>query len=184
MLKKPNAFSGRSRNEQFGRLVLAKLTDRIEAIQAEGQYSQGVIFKPFAEGSMIPAFDNMGYLPAGVHLASLDEIDVRFGCNSELRRVQMESVRWLVDIAKRAGIVRIVLNGSFTTDALEPNDVDCVLLAGTDFPRDQAADEELVAGLPFLQCSIVAEADFREIVDRFFASDRDGTIKGMIEVAL
>jgi hypothetical protein len=41
---------------------------------------------------MIPPFDNNGYLPPGIHPASLDEIKVRFGCGSELRRVQMESL--------------------------------------------------------------------------------------------
>jgi hypothetical protein len=36
---------------------------------------------------MIPAFDEHGYLPAGVHPATLDEVEARFGKESELRRV-------------------------------------------------------------------------------------------------
>jgi hypothetical protein len=76
---------------------------------------------------MIPPFDEFGCLPPGIHPAKLDEIDARFGKQSELRRVQMESVRWMVDLAMRAGAERIVLNGSFVTDIIEPNDVDCVL---------------------------------------------------------
>jgi hypothetical protein len=40
----------------------------------------------------------------------------------------MESVGWLIDLAARAGVARIVLNGSFVTNIIEPNDVDCVLL--------------------------------------------------------
>lgn len=74
-----------------------------------------------------------GYLPPGIHPTTLDEIAERFGHDSELRRVQMESVRWLIDLARQAGVLRIVLNGSFVTDVLEPNDVDCVLLIEAGF---------------------------------------------------
>ena len=63
---------------------------------------------------VIPGFDDQGYLPAGVHVASLDEIAERFGNESELRQVEMDSIRWLVDLAFRAGVVRIILNGSCT----------------------------------------------------------------------
>ncbi len=46
---------------------------------------------------MIPPLDRTGWLPPGVDPAKLAEIDERFGRTSELRRVQMESVRWMVD---------------------------------------------------------------------------------------
>jgi hypothetical protein len=65
---------------------------------------------------VIPPFDNSGWLPPGIHRATIPEIAARFGFQSELRRVQMESVRWMVDLAIRAGVERIVLNGSFVTD--------------------------------------------------------------------
>ena len=71
---------------------------------------------------MLPDFNEHGYLPPGLHRATLEEIAVRFGKQSELRRVQIESLRWLVDLARRAGIERLIINGSFVTDALEPND--------------------------------------------------------------
>ncbi len=67
---------------------------------------------------MIPPFDDSGFLPPGVHPATLAEIEARFGILSELRRVQMESVRWMVELAVRAGVQRIVLNGSFVTDIM------------------------------------------------------------------
>ena len=59
---------------------------------------------------MIPPFDEHGYLPPGIHPATLDEIAERFGCESELRRVQMESLRWLIDLARRAGIERLIFD--------------------------------------------------------------------------
>jgi hypothetical protein len=132
---------------------------------------------------MIPLFNEFGYLPPGIHPATLDEIDARFGQMSEVRRVQMESVRWMVDLAKRTGVQRIILNGSFVTDIMEPIDVDCVLLAA-DSATDLDADEELIEGLPFLAISLVGPDDFDELVNVTYASDRDCVSKGMIEVVL
>ncbi|MBY0523293.1 MAG: hypothetical protein K2R98_07835 [Gemmataceae bacterium] len=133
---------------------------------------------------MIPEFDDNGHLPPGIHPATLDEIEARFGQESEIRRVEMESVRWLVDLAKRAGATRLVINGRFVTDALEPNDVDCVLLFEEGQPRDSALEAELAAGLPFLQIEMANQSMFDFFVQSFYASDRQGISKGMIEVAL
>ncbi len=131
---------------------------------------------------MIPPFGENGYLPPGIHPATLNEVAARFGGGSEVRRVQMESIRWLVDLAHRAGVDRLVLNGSFVTDVLEPNDVDCVLLIGAAFPRDESAEVELIAGLPFLEISLVTRTDFDLLVDEFFATDRQAIAKGLVEV--
>jgi hypothetical protein len=133
---------------------------------------------------MIPDCNDDGYLPAGIHPATLEEIAARFGRESELRQVQMESLRWLVDLARRAGVRRIVVNGSFVTDKLEPNDVDCVLLIGPDFPHDAAAEAELLAGLPFINMELVDPEAFRQFTERTFATDRDLVPKGMVEVVL
>jgi hypothetical protein len=133
---------------------------------------------------MIPPFNENGYLPPGVHKASLEEIAERFGHQSEMRASQMESVRWLVDLAHRAGVERLVLNGSFVTGILEPNDVDCALLTGSDFPKDITAKMELKEGLPFLEIQVVDNVDFDRLVEIFFASDRHHAAKGMIEVIL
>jgi len=116
--------------------------------------------------------------------ATLDEIGERFGSESELRCIQMESVRWLVVLARRAGVVRLVINGSFTTEVFEPTDVDCVLLIEAGFPRDKAAEGELLGGLPFLEINLVDQADFDVLVDKFFATDRLFVGKGMVEVIL
>ncbi len=133
---------------------------------------------------MIPEFQDDGYLPPGVHLANADEVLERFGYQSEIRKVQAESIRWLVGIARRAGVLRLVINGSFVTDELEPNDVDCVLLIGDNFPDDPDAESELLAGLPFLDIQIVKEEAFTVLVEHFFGTDRVHRPKGMVEVLL
>jgi len=94
----------------------------------------------------------------------------------------MESVRWLIAIAWQAGVERIILNGSFVTDVLEPNDVDCVLLIGKEYPKDRAADKELENGQPYIQHTMVGRIGFAWYTERLYASDRDLVRKGMIEV--
>jgi hypothetical protein len=133
---------------------------------------------------MIPAFDEHGYLPPGIHQATLDEIAARFGQESELRRAQMESLRWLMDLARRVDVERFIINGSFVTDTPKPNDVDCLLLLGLSYPKDRDAANELVSGLPFLQIDLVRQRDFDIMVERVFATDRVLIPKGMVEVIL
>src|SRR5262249_5495593 len=117
-----------------------------------------------------------------VHPATLDEIEARFGRQSEIRKAEMESVRWMVDLARRASVERVILNGSFVTDIIEPNDVDCALLIGPRIHADRNAVEELEDGLPFLDIALVNQRDFDMLVGRVYASDRQFTSKGMIEV--
>ena len=131
---------------------------------------------------MIPEFNDHGYLPPGIHPATLDEITERFGTESELRRVQMESLRWMIELAWKAGVLQIVVNGSFVTDKYEPNDVDCVLLVGPDYPQDPIADSELQSGLPFITMELGNRKRFAEFTQMIFATDRDEFPKGLIEV--
>jgi hypothetical protein len=127
---------------------------------------------------MIPEFNDDGFLPGGIHPTRLEEIDVRFGTGSNLRSVQMESLRWMIALAWQAGVERIVINGSFVTDKLEPNDVDCVLLIGPGFPRDRNAEAELLSGLPFINMELVESEAFRQFTERIFSTDRNLTPKG------
>src|SRR5437899_2055028 len=71
-----------------------------------------------------------------MHQAKIEEVLQRFGREPEIRRAQMESLAWLLDAARRAGVLRVIIDGSFVTDAYEPNDADCILLLGADYPKD------------------------------------------------
>ncbi len=58
---------------------------------------------------------------------------------------------------------------------------------GTELGRDflnRAAEAELLAGLPFLEVSLVNRADFDLLVERGFTTDRHSVAKGMVEVLL
>ncbi len=135
-----------------------------------------------SESSVIPEFDEHGYLPPGIHAATLTEIDERFGRESELRRAEMQSLQWLIDLVRRAGGRRIVVNGSFVTEVFEPNDVDCVVLIDEGYPLDASADNELSEGLPFLQFEMLYQPDFDSMVNNVYGSDRQGVPKGVVEV--
>ena len=132
---------------------------------------------------MIPAFDENGVLPPGIHPAALDEIELRFGSATEIRQAQFESIRWLMaELRMISGIQRVVLNGSFVTDLPEPNDVDCAVLVSDNFDWDSAIVESLAEGLPFLVPLFSDDDDFEFLVESLFASDRSAVSKGMIEV--
>lgn len=131
---------------------------------------------------MIPDFDENGYLPPGLYPATVEEIETRFGTATEVRRVQVESIRWIIDLASRASVERIIINGSWVTDEPEPNDVDCVLLAGPRWGTQPDAEQELEDGVPFLSPQIANARLFDIYVTTIFASDRAQRPKGMIEV--
>jgi hypothetical protein len=133
---------------------------------------------------MLPDFNEHGNLPPGIYCASLSEIEERFGRETEVRRVQMESLRWLFDLAHQAGVRRIVVDGSFVSKNPEPNDVDCLLLTPEGFPADPEAEEAILKGLPFLDIHLVDQEDFDYFVHRVFAEDKRLRGRGMIEVVL
>src|SRR3954462_15703393 len=122
---------------------------------------------------MLPQFNETGNLPPGIHRASLEKIVDRFGQGSELRKAQAESLQWLMPLCKDAGIVRVLINGSFVTDVPEPNDVDCLLLQGAEYRRDSMAAQQLLAGLPFLELKIVERPEFDFYAEVVFGTDRD-----------
>ena len=66
----------------------------------------------------------------------------------------------------------------------ELNDVDCALLLSPDFPVDSVAAAELNEGLPFVDLHMVEANEFAILVDKFYATDRDSTPIGVIEVIL
>lgn len=131
---------------------------------------------------MLPEFDELGYLPPGVHAATLDEVATRFGTESEIRRVQFESLSWLMEAVRHAGIERVVINGSFVTSKRQPNDVDIALQIGDNVESTLPELRALLTGMPFLQVEMLRRGDFEFLVEVIYGSDRDGQPKGVVEV--
>lgn len=82
--------------------VLMRPAYRMEP-NAGSRYNQGRCFQ---------ISTTTGYLPAGIHAATLEEIAARFGREPEMRRIQIESLSWL-SLVQRVGARRLVINGSY-----------------------------------------------------------------------
>lgn len=134
---------------------------------------------------MLPPFDEHGNLPPGIHLASIVEVAERFGSGSPEREVEIRELVELVDWAKRHGVRRIIVNGSFVTSKRRPNDVDVVVLPGVDERNRNAVIDFERAGWPFLQILVAADdEDLERWATSDFATDREGYVKGVVEVIL
>ena len=81
----------------------------------------------------IPVFREDGFLPEGVHFAEMEEVRERFGLATPRRRELMERVENWIELARLVRARRLLLDGSFVTEKLSPNDVDAVMLLPLDF---------------------------------------------------
>jgi hypothetical protein len=72
---------------------------------------------------MIPEFDPIGDLPAGVHWATWPEIVARFGQNSR-RQNLLAGLKQALDALRIAGCETAYIDGSFITQKLMPRDFD------------------------------------------------------------
>lgn len=72
----------------------------------------------------IPAFDPVtGYLPPGLHDATIDEVSEAFGFSAG-RRELLANLEWIARALFAAGVEDLRIDGSFVTDKPEPADID------------------------------------------------------------
>ncbi len=90
---------------------------------------------------MLPAFNQDGNLPEGLHQANEQEVLARFATSSVRRQWLGEQLRHLLNAATTTGCLhRVILWGSFVTSKESPNDIDVLLI------MDEAFDSEQVLG--------------------------------------
>ena len=141
---------------------------------------------------MIPPFDPItGNLPRGLHKASWSEVLSRFGTNCHRRRL-LKGLHSAINNLVQAGCSVILLDGSFVTSKRLPNDhdsvwepygvdpdlLDPVLL---DFSNGRAAMKAKYGGELFVASFRAQE---RILFRDFFQFDRNGVVKGIIEIDL
>jgi hypothetical protein len=142
---------------------------------------------------VIPPFDARGKLPAGVHLATWDEVETVLG-GSLRRRVLLLGLWEALNLLQAAGCRRVFLDGSFVTREPEPADFDaCWDPAGIDpaaldpvlldFSDGRRAQKERFGGELF-PTDLAADPRGTRFLD-FFQRDR-GTreAKGILELDL
>ncbi len=142
---------------------------------------------------MIPQFREDGYLPDGLHPAGEPEVMFRFGSSTPRRRRLALRLRRWIELARLTGSRRLLVDGSFVTDKIEPNDIDAVILLASDFEKQvkqgtNAAMELEAMLLTRRPEELFAAEDGRDWNDwiEFFSQTReaDGRHKGLVEVEL
>ena len=79
----------------------------------------------------------------------------------------------------------MIVNGSYVSSKLAPNDVDVVVLPGEDYPRGEMSFSQQETRWPFLQVFIAVDAvDVEKWSLHDFGTDRDRRTKGVVEVLL
>ena len=142
---------------------------------------------------MIPEFEPDGNLPPGVHWATWEEINVRFG-GTNWRRTLLTGLRAAADQLKLAGCQTIYLDGSFVTAKPEPGDFDgCWEEAGVHvqkldpvlrtFAGGRAAQKAKFGG-EFFPASLEASPDGEVFLDFFQIDKETGARKGIVALDL
>jgi hypothetical protein len=137
------------------------------------------------ERTVLPPLNEFGYLPPGIHHSTIKELTVRFGVGSPEREVETQELLDFMAWACRAGIQRVIVNGSYVTAKAAPNDIDIVALPGPEYPREEPAYTQVTSQWPFLQVFIaVDEADLEDWALKDFGTDRNRLAKGVVEIQL
>jgi hypothetical protein len=163
----PAAAAGRPRDRRYQRQVdedealLEKLRNRAVT---KGELE-------IVEPATLPAFNEEGDLPPGVHWATLSHVLERFGQGTARRRAVADRLNRIYQLTASTGqLARFVVFGSFITAKAEPNDVDIVLLMEDGFDLASVTGE---AALIFQHME--ADAHFGASV---FWTKRSGAIGG------
>jgi hypothetical protein len=144
-------------------------------------------------GTMLPEFNRDGRLPAGIHWATWQEIQSRFGFS--LRRQQLlGGLRLALAALNRAGCSRVYIDGSFVTVKREPGDYDaCWDIDGVnvealdsvflDFSKGRTAQKRKYFG-EFFPAQMPEGASGRAFLE-FFQTDKEtGRSKGIVGLNL
>ena len=142
---------------------------------------------------MIPAFDESGCLPAGIHHADWAEIVQRFGHNVQ-RQWLLQGLRRALGALRAAGCVEAHLDGSFVTAKETPGDYDlCWSMRGVDPARLDPVLMKFDDGRRAMKAKYLGDlfpAEFSEagsgrLFVEFFQIDKDtGATKGIVMIDL
>ncbi len=147
----------------------------------------------------IPTLTANGELPPGIHMATIAEVESAFGQSNDRRRRLIKGLKEVMAIFKVASVSKIFVDGSFTTDKEEPNDIDgCWSAEGVDeqlldprfwdFETPQEFEKnrnEIMNefGIDFFIAEII-EGGSGKPFPEFFQTNRDGDPKGIIQINL
>ncbi len=142
---------------------------------------------------MIPAHDESGNLPPGIHKATWTELRARFGWSAR-RDTLLAGLREALDCLQCAGCRTVYIDGSFVTAKDEPNDFDaCWEPAGVksgaldpvllDFSEGRIAQKARFGGELF-PARMAADPEGTPYLDFFQRNRSDDRPKGILEIDL
>lgn len=142
----------------------------------------------------LPAFNEFGDLPEGIHPASLAEVIARFGSGTAQRAVVTDRLRRIYEMAGATGhLDRFIVFGSYVSEVSEPNDVDVILVMQNDFrpedcPAESAvmfdharANDELGASIFWIRPDMLLGEPLEQFLT-FWQTKRDGRRRGIVEL--
>jgi hypothetical protein len=144
---------------------------------------------------MLPPLTTEGFLPLGVHLASLDEIVAVFGGNNVVRRRLAQRLQDILERAEgTAHLKRAFVWGSFVTAKPEPRDVDVMLVMSAQFRSELCTPDvrqvfdgeaaERVLGATVLWTREDVPAGLLNAFLEQWQIDRGGLRRGIVEILL
>lgn len=139
---------------------------------------------------MLPAFDERGNLPPGLHRAGRAEFVQRFGYTDH-RMALIDGMAGAIGSLGRAGCRAVYVDGSFVTAKQNPEDYDgCWDDVGTSTDMldpvlrnlgDKRRAQKAKYGGEFFPASYPARTDGLPYI-KFFQMDREGASKGIVEI--
>jgi hypothetical protein len=143
---------------------------------------------------MIPDLQDDGWLPPGIHEASWEEVEARFG-HTRHRQHLLGGLRAAARALADAGCRRVYVDGSFVSSKGHPEDFDaCWDPSGVDvgkldptllqFANGRAAQKAKFGGELFPSTSSAVGPPGFEAFVEFFQRTRDGNPKGIIAIYL
>ena len=142
----------------------------------------------------LPAFNENGDLPEGIHPASLAEVVSRFGAGTPQRMEVTERLKRICQMAAATGeLDRFIVFGSFVSDEDNPNDVDVILVMRNDFrpencPSESSvlfdharADDELSASIFWVRPDMLLGEPLEQFL-AFWQTKRAGGQRGIVEI--
>lgn len=141
----------------------------------------------------IPNLTSKGDLPQGLHQATLDEVIVRFGSNSDARKALTTHLLRIYNLVNATNkLERFIIFGSYITEKTEPDDIDLFLVMTEEFNIDDYTGEtrdvfshgraqHLFRASVFWVSKVMSLASIDNLIEGW-QTKRDQTKRGIVEV--
>lgn len=141
----------------------------------------------------LPAFNEAGDLPPGVHGASLTEVRDRFGSGTAQRYIMADRLARLYRLAVSTGqLARFIVFGSFITAKPDPNDIDVLLLMEDTFDLATVTGESALVfqhleaqtrfGASVFWTRRTGALGAEQAMIEYWQSRREGGQRGIVEI--